>query len=185
MIFDLVLLLLKYIQFIYDIHSFLIALNQLIQAKRPVEFNKSYQPKTNILENSFGFPSIESYMCVVILFLLIYMSQLWWWSPICVFICFIIGFSRLYSKSRFFHQVIGSWALGFISLLISIKLSNSFDFKVVTDVHIILITVVVSVLIVVFAVAIETNQSLLMALPEADVIRVLANTTRQNKQSVS
>jgi hypothetical protein len=39
--------------------------------------------------------------------------------PIAGFIIFIVGFSRIYSRSRFPHQVLGSWVFGLIGLIIS------------------------------------------------------------------
>lgn len=33
-----------------------------------------------------------------------------------VFVTLVVGFSRIYSRSRFPHQVVGSWLLGLVGL---------------------------------------------------------------------
>jgi hypothetical protein len=39
--------------------------------------------------------------------------------PVGLLVIFIIGFSRVYSRSRFPHQIVGSWMFGFIGLVLS------------------------------------------------------------------
>lgn len=39
--------------------------------------------------------------------------------PLGIFISALIGFSRLYSRSRFPHQVVGSYLSGFVGLVLS------------------------------------------------------------------
>lgn len=45
--------------------SFAFVLQKVVAARRPVEFDRNMQPLTNLNAESFGFPSIESYMSVV------------------------------------------------------------------------------------------------------------------------
>jgi hypothetical protein len=40
---------------------------------------------------------------------------------------FIIGFSRVFSRSRFPHQIVGSWLLGVLGLLISVDCCKRFN----------------------------------------------------------
>jgi hypothetical protein len=40
---------------------------------------------------------------------------------------FVIGFSRVFSKSRFPHQIVGSWLLGVLGLLISVDCCKRFN----------------------------------------------------------
>jgi len=40
---------------------------------------------------------------------------------------FVIGFSRVYSRSRFPHQIVGSWFLGVLGLLISVDCCKRFN----------------------------------------------------------
>ena len=55
-------------------HFFIISINlvaavilrSIIQSKQPVEYDRKFKPTTNISESSYGLPSIESYMSVVI-----------------------------------------------------------------------------------------------------------------------
>jgi len=63
------------------------------------------------------FPSLESYMSVVILnhFCMFYNFILVF--PFAVAVTFIIGISRVYSRSRSPHQIVGSWVTGLIGLV--------------------------------------------------------------------
>ena len=40
----------------------------------------------------------------------------------------LIGFSRVYARSRFAHQVIGSWITGIIGLFWGMSLCKTFNF---------------------------------------------------------
>ena len=100
------------------------ALNRLIKAKRPVEFDIDLQPIADVQAESYGFPSIESHMSVVIIGHLIYHFKIYLFIPVGLLLIFIIGFSRLYAKSRFPHQIIGSWILGCIGLPFGIRLHS-------------------------------------------------------------
>jgi len=97
-------------------------LRKVIQAKRPVEYDIRLQPTSDLAADSFAFPSLESYMSVVITghFVLYYQSFLLF--LVACALSLLVGVSRLYTKSRFPHQIIGSYFLGFIGLLISLHL---------------------------------------------------------------
>jgi hypothetical protein len=63
------------------------------------------------------FPSLESHMSVVILghFCMFYNFILVF--PFAVAVTFVIGVSRVYSRSRFPHQIVGSWLTGLLGLV--------------------------------------------------------------------
>ena len=94
---------------------------KVIQAKRPVEYDLRLQPKSDLGADSYGFPSLETYMAVVITghFVLHFGSFLMF--PFALAVVCVIGVSRLYTKSRFPHQIFGSAILGIIGLLIGIQ----------------------------------------------------------------
>ena len=66
------------------------------------------------------FPSLESYMAAVIMGHLIIKFKSILFFPIALGIIFLVGISRLYTKSRFPHQIFGSWICGFFGLFVCI-----------------------------------------------------------------
>ena len=89
-----------------------------------IEYDIRLQPLTDIHPESYGFPSLESYMGVVIIGHLYLRIQqdvyryciLGFGIPLILF----MSFSRLYSRSRFLHQIVASYALGLVGLIIGI-----------------------------------------------------------------
>lgn len=104
-------------------------LNNLIQAARPVEVNEKYQPQCNTSYFSFGFPSIESHMAVVILFYWVYLSKQLVLLPLAVVLIILIGLTRLWAYSRFPHQILLSWCTGFIGSVISTLVLSFINLK--------------------------------------------------------
>lgn len=101
-------------------HFWVVALNlaaattaqRLIRARRPVELDRTLQPSADRSADSFGFPSLESFMSVVVLgHLCLCLGSLLLVLP-SLAICLVVGGSRIYAKSRLPHQVVGSWLLG-------------------------------------------------------------------------
>lgn len=90
-----------------------------MQAKRPVEYDRRLKPMTDLMAESYGFPSLESHMSVVIMghYFMSYNTLLL--LPVAFIIMLAVGFSRLYSRARFPHQIVGSWITGFCGLLLS------------------------------------------------------------------
>ena len=94
-------------------------IRKILEVKRPVEYDPRLRPTTDTNAESYGFPSIESYMSVIVFGLLIkhFQSNLFTLISLCCI--FIVGFSRVYTCARFPHQIIGSWLLGFVGLVSS------------------------------------------------------------------
>ena len=86
-------------------------------AKRFLGPNFQLTKKINTL--LYRFPSLESYMSVVIMGHLFLSFKNIWLLPLGAIVVFVIGFSRVYSRSRFPHQIVGSWLAGFVGLLVS------------------------------------------------------------------
>ncbi len=72
----------------------------------------------------YRFPSLESYMSIIVFGQLMKKFPYIWFILLSLIIIFIVGFSRIYSKARFTHQIIGSWVIGFIGLNIITRLVN-------------------------------------------------------------
>ena len=95
----------------------LLVLRKLLAVRRPAEYDASLQPSTDLHPESYAFPSLESYMSIVIIghLMLHYKSLIFFLFG--SLLIFVIGISRLHSKSRFFHQILGSWILGLLGLI--------------------------------------------------------------------
>jgi membrane-associated phospholipid phosphatase len=49
--------------------------------------------------------------------------------PLGLFTIAIIGFSRVYSRARFPHQIVGSWLTGLVGLLLSMHCCEKMDIR--------------------------------------------------------
>lgn len=92
---------------------------RLIEAKRPFEVDRRLQPLTDTSAESYPFPSTESYMSIIIFGHLLVASKVYLLVILFLPLTLLIGFSRVYSRSRFPHQILGSWALAVLGLLFS------------------------------------------------------------------
>ncbi|RYH24767.1 phosphatase PAP2 family protein [archaeon] len=90
---------------------------RILEAKRPVEFDPDLQPTTDLSAESYAFPSLESYMSVVIIGHMFVTTKYITILPLGGALVFLVGFSRVYSRSRFPHQIVGSWILGMFGLI--------------------------------------------------------------------
>lgn len=169
-------------------HFFLVIMNlcvcfiarKAIAAKRPVEYDIRLQPLTDLGEESYGFPSIESYMSVVIMLDLTHLIKPFIFKLLffflALFVIFVVGFSRIYTRSRFPHQVAGSWILGFIGLIISIPCCESMSLHKLSHGHHWYCVAIVTVPIMVnFALNMENNDSRIMYIPKKEFVTVLGN----------
>jgi len=152
---------------------------RVIEAPRPVQIDIRLQPITDLSAESFGFPSIESYMSVVVLGNIIHLIQNWKlkmiFVPFAVFVVFLVGFSRIYSRSRFPHQIVGSWFLGFVGLVTGTALCNShiaFHEMHWID-HLSYSFVAVICVVANFGLASENNDSRLLYVPKKEFVRVI------------
>lgn len=100
------------------------ALRRLIEAKRPFEFDPDLQPLTDANPEVYAFPSLESYMSVVVFGHIFLSTRILLLFPIFAALTALIGFSRIYSRSRFPHQVVASWVLGVLGLTFGPILCN-------------------------------------------------------------
>jgi hypothetical protein len=102
---------------------FICFLRSMIQAPRPFEYDINLKPRSDRSQTSYGCPSIESYMSVITFGYISYRighgNILYHF--ITFFISFFIGLTRIYSGSRFVHQICISWLLGCILLYIYIN----------------------------------------------------------------
>ena len=152
-------------------------LRKFIQAKRPVEYDLSFQPMTDRGALSYAFPSLESYMSVVILgHIGAHLSNvaLLVWTPFSIGLTFVIGASRLYAKSRFPHQIIGSWVLGVVGLVAVMHLCERHQVHLWERfVHSSWVGFAITCLLTNFAIAMESNDSILAYTPRQEFIRVI------------
>lgn len=152
-------------------------LKKIIQAKRPVEYDLSLQPITDRGALSFAFPSLESYMSVVILgHIAAHLPNygLLLWIPFSIGLTFIIGVSRLYARSRFPHQILGSWFLGIIGLVGVMHLCERHQVhKWEKFVHSSWVGFAITCLVTNFAITMESNDSILAYTSREEFVRVI------------
>jgi ADP-dependent phosphofructokinase/glucokinase len=48
--------------------------------------------------------------------------------PVAILVVLLVGFSRVYSQSRFPHQIVGSWISGLIGLIASLHCCDKISF---------------------------------------------------------
>ena len=165
-------------------HFFVVAMNlvgcyvgrRLIAAKRPVEFDVRLKPITDLSAESYGFPSMESYMSVVVMIHLYISFKSKFFLPLALFVIFIVGFSRVYARARFPHQVVGSWLLGLMGLYASMHCCDHMQFHNMSHfVHGKCVAVVVILVVINFASAMESNDSRIAYIPKEEFVRVLRN----------
>eukprot|EP01038_Epipyxis_sp_PR26KG_P009209 gene9209-12419_t len=151
-------------------------LARLLEAKRPVEFDIKLQPLSDISAESYGFPSRESYISIVIMgHILIHLKSILF-SPIAIIVIFITGFSRIFAKSRFPHQIVGSWVLGVVGLGVGMHCCDKMEFHKMTDFdHNKCIGFVIICLLCYFALSIENNDSRLLNIPKSEFIKVVSD----------
>ena len=151
------------------------AARKLIRAKRPVEYDERLQPMADLGGDSFGFPSLESYMSVIIMMHFTWHTSLWM-LPLSLFVIGIVGFSRVYVRSRFPHQVVGSWLLGFLGLAVGGECCNRMKFHEMNrHQHYTCITLAFVLVAINFGLAIEGNESRLVYIPKKEFLRVLVD----------
>ena len=165
---------------------------KIIQAKRPVEFDRKLQPLTDRGAMSFAFPSIESHMAVVIMGHFFYhlpTVYLLLWVPFTLAVVAMVGvsrfslttfqmttflmfilflkrllsavdFHRLYTKSRFPHQIVGSWVTGIVGLMYAVHFIDSNKIHLMDKIsHAQYVGFALLCIMTNFAITIESNDS--------------------------
>lgn len=151
-------------------------LNRIIQAKRPVEYDVRLQPTTDLHPHSYGFPSLESHMAVVVIGHIFKCTSHWLVLFLGIPLVLLVGFSRIYSRARFPHQIIASYLSGIVGLLIGIHycevLGGGFH-NLSHHVHGVYVALAVSIFLVNLALNMENNESRVLFVPKSEFIRVI------------
>lgn len=152
-------------------------LRKLLEAKRPLEYDRRMKPLTDTNAESFGFPSLESYMAVVISCALAPRFPYLWFYLLSGAITLLIGFSRVYTRARFPHQIAGSWVLGVLGYNVlgrvvkaHLTLGKMEKFTHHSGVGFLVLLGLAHV-----ALNIENNDSRLMWVPKSEFVRVLGD----------
>mmetsp|Transcript_28951 Transcript_28951/g.48611 ORF Transcript_28951/g.48611 Transcript_28951/m.48611 type:complete len:339 (+) Transcript_28951:377-1393(+) len=125
---------------------------------------------------SCRFPSLESYMSVVIMGHLFFSFKSIWLLPIGLAVICVIGFSRVYSRSRFPHQIVGSWLFGLIGLLASMHCCEKMSFHTWgKHQHGTCVMVVLAAILCNFALSVEDNESRLFSVSKEEFLRVMSD----------
>ena len=151
-------------------------LRKLIGAKRPVEYDDRLQPTTDIHPDSYGFPSLESHMGVVVVGHIFLRTWSWIFLPFGIAIVFLVGFSRVYSRSRFPHQIVASWLSGLVGLIGGIHYCEVLNggFHALNEFsHGVCLAFAIAVFLVNIGMNIESNDSRIASIPKSEYMRVL------------
>jgi len=159
-------------------------LRKILASKRPVEYDVRLQPMTDLHADSFGFPSLESYMSVIIA--LNFHQHFPSWSlysiPVMVFVISIVGFSRVYTRARFPHQVVFSWAVAFLGYLLTDHCCERMSLHTLQDTeHFFCLLVVGVIALTNLALNMENNDSRLLHVPKKEFVRVLSGIINSSK----
>lgn len=153
-----------------------IPLRLILEVKRPVEYDERLKPRTDLSADSFAFPSTESYLSVVIMGHLFLALKTLWFLPIALIVVFLVGFSRIYSRARFPHQILGSYFLGFLGLLGSMHCCEKMSFHMMDhQEHGICVGIAGAFFLCGIAMSMENNESYLLYVPKQEFVKVLSD----------
>jgi len=162
-----------------------LAARNFLEAKRPLEMDRRFQPLTDTNAESYGFPSLESYMAVVVMGHLTMHLQSVAFGLLGVVVAFVVGVSRLYSRARFPHQVFGSWLLGVPGLLVSTHCCTSMGLHTMADMrHHNCAILVGSFFVFYMAMAIESNDCRLLHIPKKEFLAVIVGIIDSSNEEV-
>ncbi len=151
-------------------------LRKLIAAKRPVEYDNRLQPTTDVHPDSYGFPSLESHMGVVIVGHIFLRTRSWIFLPFGIAVVLLVGFSRVYSRSRFPHQVVASWISGIFGLIGGIHYCEILNggFHALNEFsHGVYLALAIAIFLVNFFINVENNDSRVAWIPKDEYMRVI------------
>lgn len=164
---------------------FALMMRNLFQATRPMEIDRRLQPLTDTNAESYGFPSVETYMAVVVMGHLTVYFQSIMFVPIAFVVVFIVGVSRLYSRSRFPHQIFASWFLGIVGLLVATSCCKGMDLHKMDQHHHYTCLIIIGAIFAGFmALAVENNDSRLVYIPKKDFIEIIAGIINMSSDAV-
>jgi membrane-associated phospholipid phosphatase len=151
-------------------------LNRIVQAKRPVEYDVRLQPTTDLHPESYGFPSVESHMAVVVVGHVFKSTSYWVVLLFGIPLALIVGFSRIYSRARFPHQILASYLSGVFGLIAGVHycevLGGGFH-NMPKHTHGVYVGVAVVIFLANLALNMENNDSRLLFISKAEFVRVI------------
>ena len=155
--------------------------NRLIRSKRPVEYDIRLQPTTDLHPDSYGIPSLESYMGIVIIgHVFKSIEEIWLKVLFLLFfgipLVLVLGFSRIYSRARLPHQICVSYIAGIFGLLAGIhyceKMGGGFH-NMPSHTHGVWVGFVVVIFLANLGLNMENNDSRLLFISRTEFIRVM------------
>lgn len=102
--------------------------------------------------------------------------------PFGIAIILVVGFSRVYARSRFPHQIVASYILAIPGLFIAIHYCDQMDFQNMTDrEHGFCVGFIGVCVACVFALSMENNDSRLLYIPKQEFMRVFVEILSSGK----
>jgi hypothetical protein len=125
-------------------------------------------------------------MSVVIMGHLYFHLNTIYFLPISFFVIAIVGISRIYSRARFPHQIIGSYFTGFLGLLVSMEICDRIAFHEMTHHdHGFCVGAIGVFIIAGLGLSMESNQNYLLYIPKKEFIRVISEIITGGGRGVS
>jgi hypothetical protein len=150
-------------------------LRALLKAKRPFEYDSRLRPLADKYRTSYGFPSLESVMSVVVNGYCCIESSFAFYVSLPLFcLTMFIALTRIHAKSRFIHQIVLSWFVGMLGLWGAYWLLRRWEgWHLHYRVHIGWAIIVMIILLSFVGLAIEDNSSNFGSIPREEYVRVV------------
>ncbi len=146
----------------------------IFQARRPFEIDHSLRPWTNKTRNNFGFPSLETHMAVVVNGFVAVRFAHWYVSIFLFLVSILIGFTRVYSNSRFIHQIVLSYVTGLAGLTATFRLAWRYqELKLHWQLQVIYGIFFGFAVVAMLGMLIEDNSTHFLSIPDSEYIRVV------------
>jgi len=159
-----------------------------IGAPRPFEIDTRLKATAHRGRSNYGFPSTETHMSIVLNgCIIVYEDGIDKIVPFFLFILtLVIGFTRVYSCSRFVHQIVLSYFTGSIGLIATIQLTERWkEWDVNWRLHMLWLSVIVGVFFVCTMLSVEDNSSYLGGVPKEEYVRVIQGIVNTDPAKIS
>ena len=150
-------------------------LRDYLQAAGPAYFDRTLAGLQLTDLKSFAFPSLESFMCVVIGGYIAQETDSAMVHSAVALYTLLIGFTRIFACSRFLHQVIGSWLLALVGLVLAEQCKLQMRGNMIHAYHYYLLLLVVLSGGGILMLRMEDNDSTLLRVERKEYTRVLSD----------
>ncbi|KAH9098888.1 hypothetical protein LEN26_016515 [Aphanomyces euteiches] len=158
-----------------------LTLQYAIQAKRPIDYDESLYLHECTDPDTYGFPSVDSHMAVVILLPAFFVDGISPATLAFMVACFgLVGLSRIYVGIRSPSQVVGSWATGVLGHCVGEFVHAALQSKpaLAPSYHRFALVCVIVAAFFGLALWVEGNESRVASIPRQEFTRVIGSIIR-------